>query len=126
VYDWIRPTDFAKTADIYESLVNKLEETGSIMIAFVQLTDKNEWFAPNLIRQFVAMSAKYNYKDNNGTETQFEINDVRDRKSSGKKFEIVCRYDESTREVKTIEEVDEEERAKENVTSNKVMLDNKS
>ena len=113
VYDWIRPVDFAKTADIYDSLVTKLEESNSIMIAFVQLTDKNDWFASNLIRQFVSMSAKYNYTDAHGIQTQFELNDVRDRKGSGKKFQIQCRYVEETREVKTIEELDEEDRLKE-------------
>jgi hypothetical protein len=81
------------------------------MIAFVQLTDKNEWFAPNLIRQFVALSVKYNYTDEQGVMTSFELNDVRDRKSTGKVFKIPCQYFEETREVRTQEEIDEEQRA---------------
>lgn len=112
IYDWIRPVDFAKTADIFDSISNKLEQTNSVMIGFVQLTDKNEWFAPNLIRQFVAMSAKYNYRTKDGIETELEINDVRDRKISGKAYKIPCNYSEETKEVKTIEELDEEQRAK--------------
>lgn len=112
IYDWIRPVDFAKTADIFDSLVNKLEETNSVMIGFVQLTDKNDWFATNLIRQFVALSVKYNYMDKDGINTAFELSDVRDRKTSGKAYKIPCKYFEETREVKTIEELDMEERKK--------------
>lgn len=112
VYDWIRPVDFAKTADIFDSLVEKLELNNSVMIGFVQLTDKNEWFATNLLRQFVALSVKYNYLDKEGVSTCFELNDVRDRKTSGKSYQIPCKYFEDTREVKTLEEIDSEERAK--------------
>jgi len=80
------------------------------MIGMVQLRDKNEWFAKDMLRQFVAMSAKYVYEDEEGINNKFEISDVRDRKVMGKNFVIPCRYIEETREVKMQEEIEEEER----------------
>lgn len=110
VYDWIRPVDFARTADLFDSLVQKLADTNSIMIGFVQLRDDNQWFAKDLIRQFVSLSAKYLYEDQHGINTKFILDDIRDRKSSGKKFEIPCKYFDETKEVKMQEEIDEEQR----------------
>ena len=110
VMDWIRPVDFSKTADIFASLVEKLENAGSIMIAFVQLKQDGEWFAPNLINQFVSLSAKYKYLDKDGIMTELEIDNVRDRKSSGKQWKIPCQYNDETKEVQMIEEIDAQER----------------
>lgn len=111
IYDWLRISDFSKTADIFDILVQKLENTNSIMIAFSQLKEKNEQFAKNLINQFVSMSVKYIYDDEQGVNTHFELDYVRDRKASGKRWQIPTKYLDETKEVKTIEELDEEERA---------------
>ena len=111
IYDWIRPVDFARTADIFDSLVQKLEEANSIMIGFVQLRDDNSWFAKDLINQFVSTSVKYIYDDKDGVNTHMELSNVRDRKSNGKNFLIPCKYFEESREVRTVEEIEEEERA---------------
>ena len=40
-----------------------------------------------------------------------ELSNVRDRKSNGKNFLIPCKYFEESREVRTVEEIEEEERA---------------
>jgi hypothetical protein len=81
------------------------------MIGFVQLRDKDEWFAKDLIRQFVSLSAKYIYEDEHGINTRLDLADVRDRKANGKAFQIPCKYIEETREVKMVEELEEEQRA---------------
>jgi hypothetical protein len=115
VYDWIKPTDFAKTDALFETLIEKLEKTNSLMIGFAQLREKskdhgaNSWFAQDLIRQFVAMSVKYLYDDKDGINTYFEVNDVRDSKTHGKVFKIPCKYIRETREVKMQEEIEREE-----------------
>jgi hypothetical protein len=114
VYDWLRISDFAQTADIFDRLVQKLEESNSIMIAFSQLKENNKQFAPNMINQFVAMEVKYVYNDEQGTDTKFQVNFVRDPKSAGKHWEIPARYIAETKEVKTIEELEEEEFKQEN------------
>lgn len=112
IFDWVRPFDFARTADMYASIVEKLQNNNSIMIAFAQLRDdtENTWFAKDLIRQFVSLSAKYIYEDQYGINTKFILSDIRDRKNNGKKFEIPCKYFEETNEVKMQEEIDEEQK----------------
>lgn len=105
IYDWIRPVDFAKTADLFDSITQKLDETQSIMIGFVQLRDNEEWFATDLLRQFVALSAKYTHCDTDGVDTKFELGDIRDGKSNDKTIAIPCKYIEETREVKTLKEM---------------------
>jgi hypothetical protein len=119
IYDWIRPRDFAKTDELYEGIVDKLDKTNSFMIGFVQLREgselnknKNEWFAKDLIRQHVSMSAKYLYKDKEGIETYFDIDDLRDAKTFQKRCQIPCRYNKQTREVKMIEEIERENQVK--------------
>jgi hypothetical protein len=114
VYDWVRTSDFSKTADVYASIVEKLELTNSIMIAFVQIRDDGTWFAKDLLRQFVSLSAKYMYEDQDGINTKLILDDVRDRKGGGKKFEIPCKYLDETREVKTVEELDKDIKEREN------------
>lgn len=112
IYDWVRVSDFSKTADIYAGLTEKLVHSNSIMIAFTQLreNEENAWFAKDLIRQFVALSAKYVYLDKEGINTEMLISDVRDRKSSGKQWKIPCQYNDETKEVQMIEEIDAQER----------------
>jgi len=119
IYDWIRPRDFAKTDAMFETIVDKLDKSQSFMIGFVQLREgseknknQNDWFAKDLVRQHVAMSAKYLYEDNDGFNTYFELGDIRDSKAGGKTYKISCNYDKITREVKTISEIEAEERAK--------------
>lgn len=132
VYDWIRCSDFAKTADVFDSIAQKLDEVQSTMIGFVQLREDNTWFAKDLLRQFVALSAKYSYTDKNGVFNKFELNDIRDRKASGKQYNLPCKYIEETREVKMQEEIDDEERAEQNkkeiqnVKSNESNLNNQA
>ena len=44
IFDWVRPKDFSKTADLFDSLVSKVEETKGLLICFVQLKTNNEFF----------------------------------------------------------------------------------
>ena len=78
------------------------------MIGFVQLRDDNEWFAKDLLRQFVSLSAKYIYSDSDGIDTKLELGDIRDGKSNDKTIVIPCKYIDETREIKTLEELEEE------------------
>ena len=93
---------------MFDTLTDKLEKAKSFMICFAQLRDgnKNDWFAKDQIRQFVAMSAKYLYADNDGVDTYFDVDDVRDSKHGAKRFKITTKYVRETREVLTQEEFD--------------------
>ena len=50
------------------------------------------------------------YLDKDGIMTELEIDNVRDRKSSGKQWKIPCQYNDETKEVQMIEEIDAQER----------------
>lgn len=113
IYDWVRPIDFADTANIFDSFTGKLEKTKGILICFVQLKqskDQNKnFFAENMIGQFPALMSKYVLKnEEEGSETHFEVSDVREPKNKGRKFQIDCLYNWEDKTVKTLEEVAEE------------------
>jgi len=115
IFDWVKPSDFSQTATLFNSLVEKVKKSKGFLICFVQLKNqkdqKNGFFAQNMIGQFPALLCRYLYVDeNDGTHTKFQIDAVRDPKLlNGKKtFDIPCQYNFNTREVKTIEEIEEE------------------
>ena len=117
IYDWFRPNDFTKTAELFDGMADKLDRAQSFMICFAQLRDgnekmgtKNEWFAKDQIRQFVALSAKYLYDDKEGINTYFEVADVRDSKTGQKFFKIPCKYIRESMDVKPYAEIEAENR----------------
>jgi hypothetical protein len=71
------------------------------------------------------MSALYVYNDEHGIDTKFEISHVRDRKAAGKQWQIPCHYNEETREVETIEEI-EEKRHKQDEVDKEIALSKKN
>jgi len=107
VYDWVKPTEFARTDNLFNSLVDKLEKTNSIMICFVQLRNNDEFFARDQIGQFPALLTKYVYDDQTGENTKFQLISVRDSKFKGKTFEIPCKYNWDSKEVKLVSEIEE-------------------
>jgi len=108
IFDWVRPPDFAKTDELFNGFIEKLEKTKGLMICFVQLKDDGEFFAKNMIGQFPALLCKYLYEnENDGSVTKFQITDVREAKMKGKVFEIPCKYDWETKLVKRIDEIEE-------------------
>lgn len=112
IFDWVKPTDFARTDNVFAKLVEKAKKTCSFLICFVQLKKDDSYFAPNMIGQYPAILCRYLYeKEDEGTYTKFQVDAMRDPKiMNGKKtFQIPCIYDWNTKEVKTIEEVKGEE-----------------
>ena len=110
IFDWVKPTDFARTDNVFAKLVEKAKKTHSFLICFVQLKTDNEFFAKNMIGQFPALLCRYLYeKEDEGTYTKFQIDAMRDPKimNSKKTFVIPCMYEWNTKEVKTIEEIKE-------------------
>lgn len=109
VWDWIDPSDFAKTNMIFGDISRKLEEAQGICIAFVQLRDgiegkEPQWFAKDMIRQRPALAAKYLYESEDGTLGKFKLCEIRDSKVKGKQFDIPTRYNWDTKEVLRLDE----------------------
>jgi len=113
IYDWVRPNKkegFARTDLLFNDLVQKAEKTDSFLICFVQLRRDNTFFASDQIGQDTSLLSRYIYeKDNEGTYTKFVLDDTRERKFSAHTIEIPSVYNTTTKEVKLIEELDEQE-----------------
>jgi hypothetical protein len=56
----------------------------------------------------VALSAKYLYAGNDGLDTYFDVDDIRESKTGAKKFRIPCKYNRETKEIQTLEELERE------------------
>ena len=108
IFDWVKPKDFARTDNLFSDLVEKVKKTHGFMICFVQLRNNDDFFAKDQIGQFPALVSKYVYNNEDGTDTQFLITDVRESKIHGKKFIIPCVYDWETHIVKTVYEIEQE------------------
>lgn len=108
IFDWVKPIDFARTDNLFNEFVEKLQKTEGFLICFVQLKSDNTFFAPNQIGQFPTMLLQYLYeKEADGTHTKFKIVNVRDGKFQGKSIDIPCKYFWDTKEVKRIDEIQE-------------------
>ena len=108
VWDWIDPQDFAKTNMYFSQIVKKVEKSSCFLIGFVQLKDDKDasWFAQNMIRQRPSVAAKYLYDaEQDGTNTQFVITEIRAPRVKGKQFNIPCVYDFATKEIKRLDEI---------------------
>lgn len=93
VFDWVQPTDFARTADLFRSLVEKTEKAKGFMIALVQLREDGTFFAKDQISQFPALVCKYLYdKGGHGEFGSFHVSHIRDPKINVKSYEIPCKF----------------------------------
>ena len=98
------------TDNLFSDLVEKTKKSHGFLICFVQLRKDDTFFAKDQIAQFPSLVTKYTHNNAEGTDTQFEITDIRDAKIHGKKFVIPCIYDWTTHEVKTVYEIEQEEK----------------
>ena len=115
IIDWLLIVDKSKTDLVFRSLIEQLYKTNGIIICFMQLKSSkqqnNEWFAPNMVSQFPSLSVRYIYeKDDDGTYGKFVIDEIREPKANIKTFEIPCKYNWKTKELKRIDELKENKR----------------
>jgi len=113
IFDWVKPDDFARTDNVFADLIEKVKKTNGFLICFVQLRNNDDFFAKDQIGQFPALLAKYVYNNEEGTDTQFLVRNVRDAKIRKKQFPIPCVYDWETHLVKTVDEIEEEKKRNE-------------
>ena len=124
IIDWLMIVDKAKTDLVFSRLVEQLGKTKGFLFVFQQLKGirnqkgeiiKTEWFAPNMATQFPSLATRYEYTDNNeGIYGEFIIDKVRERKWSNKrKKKLPCKYNWQTKELKRIDELEENKDKKE-------------
>jgi len=112
IFDWVKPTDFARTDNVYSDLVEKVKKSKGFLICFAQLRENDTFFAGDQIGQFPALISRYMYEDESGENTKFVIDQARDSKIKGKKWEIPCKYDWDSKIVHTIEELQSKDEIK--------------
>jgi len=123
IFDWVKPDDFARTDNVFSSLVEKVKKSRGFLICFVQLRNDDSFFAKDQIGQFPALLTRYVYEDESGENTKFIIDAARDPKTKGKKWEIPCRYDWESKEVQRIQDLQQSENL--NLDNEIAQIDNK-
>lgn len=114
IFDWLLPSDFARTDKFFEMLVNKTRAANSLFICFMQLKENGEYFAPNQVQNFPTWACKYLYGQNEKGEfvdsvnTKFVITKIRDRTTEIKQNIIPMKYDFYSKELKTLDEINNE------------------
>lgn len=105
IIDWLLVIDKSKTDLVFRHLVEQLYKTNGIIICFQQLKEDDGYFAPNMAKQFPALSARYLYdNEDSGEYGYFKVDVVREPKMNIKTYDIPCRYDWETKELKKIED----------------------
>jgi uncharacterized protein YlzI (FlbEa/FlbD family) len=106
--DWLLPDDYAITDKIYKYFAEQLFKKGGILIVFAQLMQDGNFFAKNMIDLFPALVSKFFYEDEQGESSYFQITKVREAKERIKYNKIPCRYDWKTKELKTVDELSQQ------------------
>lgn len=110
VIDWLLPKDYAKTDQMFYDINQKLLETNSFMIAFMQTRPKsNEWYAKDLVEFFPSLTARFILDDYyiSRDTSKFVIDKVNDPKKP-RIWEIPLIYNDETYELKLVDEVNKE------------------
>jgi len=107
IIDWLMIPDKSKTDLVFKHFIEQLYKTNGILIVFMQLKEDNNWFAPNMVKQFPALATKYIYDtDGDGEYGKFQIEVIREPKLRIKSYEIPCKYNWESKELDMITDED--------------------
>ena len=105
--------DKSKTDLVFRHLVEQLYKTNGFIICFQQLKEDNGYFAPNMCKQFPALSARYMYdNEDSGEYGYFKVDVIREPKMNIKAYDIPCQYNWETKELIKIEDNDQTSKGK--------------
>jgi hypothetical protein len=108
ILDWLLIEDKAMTDSVMKYFIEQLYKTQGFLIAFVQLKETGDYFAPNMIKQFPALAARYLYTgDGSGIDGEWILDAIRDPKIHMKSGKIPCQYDWKEKRLRTLEEIQE-------------------
>ena len=114
IIDWLLPKDYSETDKLFQYFAQQLVKNGGILIVFVQLKEKGDFFAGNMIAMFPALVARYFYEKNDAgiedpTKGRFQVDYVRESKTKQKKMVIPCEYNWDTKELNVVNRPPENE-----------------
>ena len=74
---------------------------GGILVVFTQLKENYEWFAPNLVKNFVRFAARFIRDDlESGKYSHFQIDKITDPIGNYSTAIVPCEYNFETKELK--------------------------
>jgi hypothetical protein len=102
IIDWINlGEDFAATPAIYGHLSDEMRVKGGILIVFNQLRDDYRWFAPDLVKQFARLAARFVLDDeSSGLVSHFTVDKITEPKGQNLTDNVSCVFDFKTHELK--------------------------
>ncbi len=124
IIDWLLIVDKSKTDLVFKRFIEQLYKTNGILIVFMQLKNnkgqENEYFAPNMVMQFPALSARYIYdNEGDGEYGKFTVDVIREPKFKIKSSDIPCFYDWENKTLTVIKNNDGTTKDKSNEKENK-------
>jgi hypothetical protein len=93
ILDWLMIADKAESDSVMKHFADQLHETNGLLIAFMQLKENGDYFAPNMVKQYPALSARYLYTDETGTKGNWILDAIREPNTHCKTGIIPCTYD---------------------------------
>lgn len=101
IIDWLLPTDFSQTANLYRIFAKQLDKHGGLCYIFSQLKPSGEFYAEQMVKFFGSFVAKYFFTEKNGQmdnrNTKFEIEKIRESKVGKQYITIPTYFDENKR-----------------------------
>jgi hypothetical protein len=97
--DWLYlGDDFAATPKIFNHFKDEMRKAGGILVVFTQLKDDYSWFAQNMIKDVVSLSARYRFDDEQSGKTgAWEVDKIRESLGDYLSATIPCEYDSVTK-----------------------------
>jgi hypothetical protein len=92
ILDWLLVEDKSQTDAVMKHFVEQLHKSQGYLIAFQQCKEDGSYYAPNMVKQFPALAARYLYEDDTGSKGKWIIDAIRDPKKNNKGGDIPCAY----------------------------------
>ena len=98
ILDWLMIENKAESDIVMKYFSEQLNKTNGFLITFMQLKEgSNEWFAPNMVKQYPSLAARYIYLDDTGLKGKWVLDAIREPKKHNKTGIIPCTYDWKTK-----------------------------
>lgn len=116
IIDWLLIQDKAQTDMVMQYFSEQLVRTNSILIIFMQLKEDGNWFAPNMVKQFPALAARYVYSEDeqgnaDGIFGTWEVDKIREAKRHCKGGKIHCKYNPDDKTLVRLDEIQDDSNA---------------
>ena len=112
IIDWLLPKDYSQTDKIFQHFDEQLQKHGGLLYVFVQLRSGTQTFYANdMLEFFPSWVCKFLYEKAEGDKNDrslpyFETTKIREGKNGFTHAKIPCKYNNQTKEINTIEQLE--------------------